>query len=89
MLKKYQKKGLRKDFVNKFSILNKARYFSSGVFQKILVFIPAKKYIKYFSNTDRIDSWKYNGISAEYIENINKSVSSFAPTFVDHRILPV
>ena len=28
-------KGLRKDFTNKFSILNGTKYFSSGVFQKI------------------------------------------------------
>ena len=45
-----------KDLRNKFSILNGAKYFSSGIFQNYLVFIPVKKYIKYFSGTSRIDS---------------------------------
>ena len=43
----------------------------------------AKKYIKYFSGITRINSWKYNEISEENIENITKSDSNFAPTFVD------
>ena len=30
--------------------------------------IPAKKYIKYFSGTTRINSWKSKGISKENIE---------------------
>ena len=33
-------------------------------------------------------SWKSNGISEESIENITKSDSNFAPTFVDHTLLP-
>ena len=70
--------------IDKFSILNGAKYFSSGIFQNYLVFMPAKKYIKYFSGTTRINSWKYNGMSEENIENITKSDSNFAPTFVDH-----
>ena len=44
-------KGLTKDLINKFSILNGTKYFSSGTFQNYLVFIPANKYIKYFSGT--------------------------------------
>ena len=74
--------------IDKFSILNGAKYFSSGIFQNYLVFMPAKKYIKYFSGTTRINSWKYNGMSEENIENITKSDSNFAPTFVDHHVLP-
>ena len=35
-------KGLTKDLINKFSILNGAKYFSSGIFKCYLVFIPAK-----------------------------------------------
>ena len=35
-------KGLTKDLINKFSILNGAKYFSSGIFQNYLVFIPGK-----------------------------------------------
>ena len=74
--------------INKFSIFNKTKYFSSGIFQNYLAFLPAKKYIKYFSGTTRIDSWKSNGMSEENIENITKSDSNFAPTFVDHHLLP-
>ena len=73
--------------INKFSILNGAKYFSSGIFQNYLVFIPVKKYIKYFSRTTRINSWKSNRISEENIENIIKSDSNFS-TFVDHHLLP-
>ena len=40
-------KELTKDLINKSSILNGAKYFSSGIFQNDLVFIPAKKYIRY------------------------------------------
>ena len=53
-----------------------------------LVFIPAKIYFKYLSETTRIDSWKSNEIPEENIENKTKSVSNFAPTFVDHHLLP-
>ena len=31
---------------------------------------------------------KYNGVSEENVENITKSVRNFAPTFVDHHLLP-
>ena len=58
-------KGLTKDLINKFSILNGAKYFSSGIFQNYLVFIPAKKYIKYFSGTTRMESWKLNRIECQ------------------------
>ena len=81
-------KGLTKDLINKFSILNGAKTFSSGIFQNYLVFIPAKKSIKNSSGTAQVDSWKSNGMSEENIENVTKSVSNFAPTFVDHHLLP-
>ena len=48
-------KELIKELINKFSILNRAKYLSSGLFQNYLLFIPAKKYIKFFSGTTRID----------------------------------
>ena len=63
-------------------------YFSSGIFQDYLVFIPGKNYIKCYSGTTRIDSWISNGMSEESIKNITKSDSNFAPTFVDHHLLP-
>ena len=79
---------LTKDLINKFSILNGAKCFSSGIFQNYLVFMPAKKHIKYFSGTTQIDSWKSNGMLEGNIENINKSDSNLAPKFVDHHSLP-
>ena len=48
-------KGSTKDLINKFSILNEAKYFSLGLLQNYLVYIPAKKYIKYFSGTTPIE----------------------------------
>ena len=81
-------KGLPKHLINKFSIFNGAKYFSSGIFQNYLVFIPAKKYIKYSSGTTRIDQWKSNGMSEKNNENIAKSDSDYAPTFVDNNLLP-
>ena len=65
-----------------------AKLFFFRKFQNHLVFIPAKKYINFFCETTRIDSWKSSGISEENIENITKSDSNFAPTSVDHRVLP-
>ena len=52
------------------------------------MFIPAKEYIKYFSGTTLIYLWKYNGISEQIIQNINKSDINFASTFVNHIVLP-
>ena len=44
-------KGPTKYFINKFSVLNGAKYFSGEVSQNCLVFILSKKYIKAFSVT--------------------------------------
>ena len=74
--------------INKFSILNGAKNFSSGIFQNYLVFIPPKKCIKYFNCITWVDLWKSNGISEENIENIKKSDSNYAPTLADHHLVP-
>ena len=74
--------------INKLSILNVAKYFSSGIFQNYLVFIPTKKYIKYFGGTTKIDLWKFNEMSEENIENITKLDSTLALTFADCHVLP-
>ena len=87
-MKAISTKGLRKNLIDKNSILNGAKYFSSGIFQNYLIFIPTKKYVKYFSGTTRIESWKSNVMSEESVENITKSDSNFAPTFADHHLLP-
>ena len=49
-------KELTKDLVNGYKIFNGAKYFSAGISQNHLVFKPAKKYIKYFFDTTRINS---------------------------------
>ena len=74
--------------IDKFSIFNGGKYFSLGIFQNYLVFMPAIKYIKYFHATTRIISCKSNWMSGESIEKITKPDSNFAPTFVDHHSLP-
>ena len=61
--------------INRFSILDGANNFPLGIFQNYFAFIPAKKYIKYFSGTAQFDSWKSNGMSEENIENITTSDS--------------
>ena len=48
--------------INRYNILNGGKHFSSGTFQNYLVFIPDKKYIKYFNGTNQIYSWKSNGM---------------------------
>ena len=48
--------------INKrFSILNGAKYFFSGVLQYYLVFISANEYSKFFSQTTQTYSWKSKG----------------------------
>ena len=74
--------------INKFIFLHRAKYFSLGTFRNYLVFLPDKKYIKYSSGITQIDTWKFNGMSEKGIENITKSDSNSAPTFVDHHVLP-
>ena len=62
-VKAISKKGLTKDLINKFSILNGAKYFPWEIFQIYLAFISAKKYIKYFSGTIQIVWWKSNFVT--------------------------
>ena len=64
--------------INKFSVHNGAKYFSSGTFQNYLVFTPSKKDANCLSGTTRIYSLQSNGISEENIENIAKTNSNFA-----------
>ena len=75
--------------VNKFSVLNGAKCFSSGIFfQTFLVFAPAENYIKPFSDTTRIGLLKSNEMSEENIKNITTSEKNFVTTFVYHHVLP-
>ena len=81
-------KRLTKDLINEFTIFKGIKYSFPGIFQNYLVFISANKYIKYFSGITWIDLWKSDKISEKNIENITKSDGNFAPTSVDHHLLP-
>ena len=50
--------------------------------QNYFVFIPAKKYVKYFSRTTQNYSWKSDGMSQGSIENIAKSDRLSVPTLI-------
>ena len=72
--KQYQQKDQKKILINKFSILNGAKYFSSEILQSYLVSITAKKIIKYFTGTTRIELWRSNRM-------LTKSDSNFCTNF--------
>ena len=78
---KISTKRLTKYLINKFSIINGAKY-SLGIFQNYSVFIPAQNILNILVALLRL-----NEMSKESIENITKSESNFAPTFVDHHLL--
>ena len=80
-------KGLTKDWIDEFSIINGEKYFSLGIFQNYLVLIPAIKWIKYLYGFSQIYSWKSNGMSEKSTEEITKSDSNFDPTFAEHHSL--
>ena len=44
-VKAISSKALTRELINQISIFNGVKYFTSGIFQNYLVFIPAKKYI--------------------------------------------
>ena len=44
-------KRLKKDLIDKFSILNGAKYFAFEIFKNYLVFVPAIKHITHFHRT--------------------------------------
>ena len=55
-VKSISTKGLTKDLINKYTILHGTKYFYSGILQNYFVFIPAKKYIKFFGSSTEIYS---------------------------------
>ena len=58
--------------------VTRGNFSCSWMFQNHIVFIPAKKDMKYFSGTTQIKS---DGIAKENIENITKSDSNFTTNF--------
>ena len=72
-------KGLKEDLINKFSILNGAKY--NGL-QNYLVFISTR-YIKTINNsTSNIESWISTGMSQESIKNPHASGANSAPKII-------
>ena len=82
---KYRQK-LKQKLIHKWSLFTGTKDFSSEIFQNYLLFIPAKRYIKYYSGTTPIDLWKSNRMSEKNIEIITKQDSNFALTFADHHL---
>ena len=72
MVKTISTKGSTKDVIDKFSILDRAKYLSLRIFQNYLAYMLAIKDIKYFNGTTQISSQKSNGISEESNEKIIK-----------------
>ena len=46
---------MTKDLINGYQMPNGTKYFYLGIFHNYLVFIPAKKFIKYFSANTQIN----------------------------------
>ena len=56
MVKTISTKGSTKDVIDKFSILDRAKYLSLRIFQNHLAYMLAIKDIKYFNGTTQISS---------------------------------
>ena len=71
MLKSYQLKNQQeKDLINKYSIPNGAKYFSSNGLQNYLVFVSTSDNLEYVSNnSNKIESKNSIGTSSESIKN--------------------
>ena len=52
-IKSITTKGLSKDLIKVYKTFNVAKYFLPGIFQRSLVFIPAKKYIENLTKSNR------------------------------------
>ena len=76
-----------KGLINKYSILNGAKYFYSGIFENYLLFIPPKNILNILMVLLRL----IRGNLMEYMKKILKIIesdSNLAPTFVDDHLLP-
>ena len=63
--------------INKYSIFNGAKYFSSDGPKSYLVFISTRR-IEVNNNTDKIESWGSTGMSEEEIKNLHPSDITFS-----------
>ena len=74
--------------INKFSILNDSKYFSSGILQIYLLFIPTKNTLNILVALVKLVRRNLIECQKKILKNITKSDSKFAPTFFDHHVLP-
>ena len=66
-------KGLTKDLINKYSILNGGKYFSSDGLQNYLVFISTRRIyrISKDGSNNKTELWGSTGMSQESIKNMH------------------
>ena len=78
------KKGLTKDFINKYSIPNGKKYFSSDGLQSCLVLILTRRiyWISKNGSCSKIESGKSTGMSEKSIRNSHTSDIIFAPNLL-------
>ena len=82
-------KGLTKDLINGFKILNGTRYFSSGTLQNHLIYFSYKKYFRFLNKTSKKKLLKIlSELSEKSIENKTTSNRNFAPTLINYYLLP-
>ena len=84
-LKIISTKALTADLINKYSILNGAKYFSSNGPQNYLIFTSIRKIIFISNENDNIDLWgsiKSTGISQEIIKKPHISNVDFSPKII-------
>ena len=77
-------KGLTKDLINAYKILNRARYFYSGTLQNHLIYFSYKDDFTFFTNIRKFLSWESIGLSQERVENITKPASNFASNLINY-----
>ena len=69
--------------INKYSILNDAKYFSSDGLQNYLVLISVRR-VGVNNSTDKIELWGSTGRSEEEIKNAHISDVIFSPKLIDN-----
>ena len=71
--------------INKYSILNGAKFFCSDGLQNYLVFIPTRciYWISKDGSDRKIESWGSTGMSQECIKNLRTSDITFTPKSID------
>ena len=78
-------KGLTADLINKCSILNGEKPFSSNELQDHLVFISNNSSAKCTKNANNMNLWETKGMSRESIINSYTSASNFSPESTDNK----